>query len=98
MMHLERISVDQYIYNSELCLLIFALRYSLLISVAQNRIHGWRNPKIFEMKWINGLFFKKKKVEIDVLVLLMFFSNTNFRDPFNLIMCVCFYSPLSKCI
>lgn len=60
MMHLDRISVDQYIYNSELCLLIFALKYSLLISVAQNKIYGWRNPKIFEMKWIDGLFFKKK--------------------------------------
>lgn len=52
------------------------------------------------LKWneLMDFFFKKKKVEIDVLVLLMFFSNTNFRDPFNLIMCVCFYSPLSKCI
>ena len=43
------------------------------------------------MKWINGLFFK---VEIDVLVLSMFFFNTNFRDPFNLIMCVFLFSTL----
>lgn len=51
------------------------------------------------LKWNELMdFFFIKKVEIDVLVLLMFFSNTNFRDPFNLIMCVCFYSPLSKCI
>lgn len=52
------------------------------------------------LKWneLMDFFFFLKKVEIDVLVLLMFFSNTNFRDPFNLIMCVCFYSPLSKCI
>lgn len=51
------------------------------------------------LKWNELMdFFFIKKVEIDVLVLLMFFSNTNFRDPFNLIMCVCFYSPLFKCI
>lgn len=51
--------------------------------------------KFFKWNELMDFFFK---VEIDVLVLSMFFFNTNFRDPFNLIMCVCFYSPLSKCI
>lgn len=44
--------------------------------------------KFFKWNELMDFFFK---VEIDVLVLSMFFFNTNFCDPFNLIMCVCVF-------
>lgn len=56
MMHIERISVDQYLCNYELCLLIYALRSSLLNSVARNNCMD-EEILNFEMKQIAGLIF-----------------------------------------
>lgn len=47
--------------------------------------------KFFKWNELMDFFFK---AEIDVVVLSMFFFNTNFRDPFNLIMCVFLFSTL----